>query len=101
MEPDHGQRAQSRGADDLLTLTQAAAFLDISKSTMYRLVDHGKVRSSKVGRQWRFRKEDLDKVPRAPDEVKNMDSLLALSAPTDPVLTQLWDNEKDAAYDQL
>ena len=88
MEPDHGQRAQSRGADDLLTLTQAAAFLDISKSTMYRLVDHGKVRSSKVGRQWRFRKEDLEAyldrspvaVVNAPEDELNAELALFASA---------------------
>jgi hypothetical protein len=29
------------------------------------------------------------------------DGLLALNAAADPVLVELWDNEKDAAYDQL
>ncbi len=28
-------------------------------------------------------------------------SLLALTARADPVLTELWDNEQDAAYDRL
>ncbi|MBM4460968.1 MAG: hypothetical protein FJ011_24930 [Chloroflexi bacterium] len=28
-------------------------------------------------------------------------SLLALTARADPVLAELWDNEKDAAYDRL
>jgi hypothetical protein len=27
--------------------------------------------------------------------------LLVLTAQTDPVLAELWDNEKDAAYDRL
>lgn len=60
MEPERDQNVRSNNAGDLRTLSQAAAFLDVSKSTMYRLLDQGKIRSSKVGRQWRFRKEDLD-----------------------------------------
>ena len=33
-------------------------------------------------------------------EQEEMDSLLILNAKTDPVLAELWDNEKDADYDQ-
>ena len=29
------------------------------------------------------------------------ENLLALTAPADPVLAELWDNYKDAAYDRL
>jgi hypothetical protein len=31
----------------------------------------------------------------------DQEGLLALNASVDPVLAELWDNEKDAAYDQL
>jgi len=34
-------------------------------------------------------------------ELAAQEGLVALSAQTDPVLAELWDNEKDAAYDQL
>jgi len=34
-------------------------------------------------------------------ELAEQESLLALTAQADPVLAELWDNEKDAAYDQL
>ncbi|MGH7555612.1 MAG: hypothetical protein ACREMQ_21640 [Longimicrobiales bacterium] len=37
-------------------------------------------------------KEDLGETP---------DDLLVLSERTDPVLAELWDNPKDAAYDEL
>ena len=30
-----------------------------------------------------------------------LDDVLALTAETDPVLLELWDNDKDAAYDRL
>ena len=34
-------------------------------------------------------------------ELAEQEGLLALTAQADPVLAALWDNEKDAAYDQL
>jgi predicted transcriptional regulator len=34
-------------------------------------------------------------------EMAEQEGLLALTAQADPVLAELWDNEKDAAYDQL
>lgn len=34
-------------------------------------------------------------------EFAEREGLLALTAQADPVLAELWDNEKDAAYDQL
>jgi predicted transcriptional regulator len=43
-------------------------------------------------------KEQLD---RDWAELAEQESLLALTAQADPVLAELWDNEKDAAYDRL
>ena len=34
-------------------------------------------------------------------ELAEEEGLLAMTAQTDPVLAELWDNEKDAAYDAL
>ena len=34
-------------------------------------------------------------------EARDREGLLALSSEADPVLAELWDNEKDATYDQL
>jgi excisionase family DNA binding protein len=44
---------------ELLSLEEAALFLCVSKSTMYRLLEQGKLRGMKAGKQWRFRKDDL------------------------------------------
>ncbi|MHB9129636.1 MAG: GspE/PulE family protein [Armatimonadota bacterium] len=44
---------------ELLSLEDAAEFLCVSKSTMYRLLDQRKLSGMKAGKQWRFRKEDL------------------------------------------
>ena len=55
-----------------MTLEEVARFLRLSNDTVYRLVNAGKRPASKVGDQWRFRKEDVDEwfeknknVPRA------------------------------------
>lgn len=34
-------------------------------------------------------------------EIIEQEGLLALSAQSDPVLAELWDNDKDAAYDSI
>lgn len=47
------------GSADLLTLEGAMHFLAISKPTIYRLLRDGKLQGTKVGGQWRFRREDL------------------------------------------
>ena len=85
------------------TVEEAAEYLCVSRRTVYKLTQEGRLPAFHIGqkRHRRFRIEDLDKVPRAPDTCKDMDTLLAISTATDPVLTELWDNEKDAAYDQL
>lgn len=46
--------------DRLMTLDDASEYLRIKKVTLYTLVRNGKIPASKVGRQWRFRKERLD-----------------------------------------
>jgi excisionase family DNA binding protein len=44
---------------DLLSMDDAAKFLGVSKPTLYRFLSSGELKGIKVGRQWRFRKEDL------------------------------------------
>jgi excisionase family DNA binding protein len=44
---------------DVLTADEAAEYLRVSRKTLYRLVSAGKVPGQKVGRSWRFRREDL------------------------------------------
>lgn len=44
---------------ELLSLEEASEFLCVSKSTMYRLLDQGKLPGMKAGKQWRFRRADL------------------------------------------
>jgi len=45
--------------DELLSMAEAMDYLGISRPTMYRLLERGEVKGSKVGSQWRFRQADL------------------------------------------
>ena len=47
--------------DSIMTIEEVAAYLKIPKSTVYILAQDGKIPCQKVGRQWRFRKNTIDK----------------------------------------
>jgi len=85
------------------TVEEAAEYLCVSRRTIYKLTKEGRLPAFRIGkeRHRRFRKEDLDKVPRPAEEIANVEALLKLSAKADPVLAEVWDNDKDAAYDRL
>jgi excisionase family DNA binding protein len=85
------------------TVEEAAEYLCVSRRTIYKLTKEGRLPAFRIGkeRHRRFRKEDIDKVPRPREEIANVEALLKLSAKADPVLAEVWDNEKDAAYDRV
>jgi len=85
------------------TVEEAAEYLCVSRRTIYKLTKEGRLPAFRIGkeRHRRFRKQDLDKVPRPGEEIADVEALLKLSAKADPVLAEVWDNEKDAAYDRL
>lgn len=45
--------------DQLLTLAQVASRLQVSMSTVYRLVDRGELKTIRIGRSYRVRPDDL------------------------------------------
>ena len=85
------------------TIEEAAEYLCVSRRTIYKLTREGRLPAFRISRERhrRFRKEDLDKVPRSAEEARNMGNMLALTARADPMLAELWDNDKDAAYDRI
>jgi excisionase family DNA binding protein len=85
------------------TVEEAAEYLCVSRRTIYKLTKEGRLAAFRIGRERhrRFRKQDLDKVPRPEEESANVEALLKLTANADPVLAEVWDNERDAAYDRL
>ena len=43
-----------------MTISDLAEYLQVSKSSLYKLVQQGKVPGQKVGKHWRFHKEVID-----------------------------------------
>ena len=81
---------------------EAAEYLRVSNRTIYKLTAEGRLPALCIGqeRHRRFHKEDLDKVPRSSGEIRTLGRLLKLTAKSDPVLAEIWGNEKDVAYDR-
>lgn len=46
--------------ETLLTLDELSEYLKVSKSSLYKLVQAGKVPGTKIGKHWRFRKSTID-----------------------------------------
>ena len=90
-------------AKEWFTVKEAAEYLCVSKRTIYKLTKEGRLPAYRLGRERhrRFRKQDLDKVPRTAEDDKNLENVLVLTARADPVLAEIWDNDKDAAYDRI
>lgn len=43
-----------------MTISDLAEYLQVSKSSLYKLVQTGRVPGQKVGKHWRFHKESVD-----------------------------------------
>ena len=44
-----------------LTIKELAKYLSVTERTIYNLLERGELPGFKVGANWRFRKEDIDK----------------------------------------
>jgi len=47
-------------ANEIMTVEQLAKYLNVGVTTIYKLANEGKIPGTKVGNQWRFRKETID-----------------------------------------
>ena len=45
---------------EIMSIDQLARYLDISRSTLYKFAQDGKLPGQKVGRRWRFLKDAID-----------------------------------------
>ena len=81
------------------TIDEAAEHLRISRRTVYQLLQEKQLTSYRLGRAGhrRFKLEDLNAAMQREDVAE----LPSMSAEADPVLAELWDNEKDAQYDTI
>ncbi len=46
--------------DSVMTIVELAKYLKISRSTLYKLAQEGKLPAQKVGRHWRFHRDAVD-----------------------------------------
>jgi excisionase family DNA binding protein len=46
---------------EIMLIGEAAAYLRISTSSLYKLAQKGRIPCQKVGRHWRFRRKAIDK----------------------------------------
>jgi excisionase family DNA binding protein len=47
--------------DEVLTVEEAAEYLRVSRSTIYRLLKSHQIPAFKIGSDWRFNREQIDK----------------------------------------
>jgi len=47
--------------NSVMTLEELALYLKVPKSTLYKLVQEGRVPGQKIGKQWRFGKASIDR----------------------------------------
>ena len=47
-------------ANEIMTVEQLAKYLNVGVTTIYKLANEGKIPGTKVGNQWRLRKEKID-----------------------------------------
>jgi excisionase family DNA binding protein len=50
--------------EELLTIDETAEYLRVSRSTVRRMIDDGRLEAVTIGRQWRIRKETLEELTR-------------------------------------
>ncbi len=73
---------------DLLTTGQVQDLLHVDRTTIYRMIEDGRLPAIRVGKQWRFPKDDLNRwlqtqgTPAAPDAARPARSAPAGSANT-------------------
>ncbi len=60
-EPPAASATGGKPVAEILTMDQAIALLQTTRPTFYRWLRAGKIKSMKVGRQWRFHREDIER----------------------------------------
>jgi excisionase family DNA binding protein len=79
-----GQGKRVVAADTgLLDMNQAIELLKTSRPSFYRWVRAGRIKGAKVGRQWRFTRQELDRF------LKGQDPVVAVTADIKPLLQTL------------
>lgn len=72
--------------DDLLTTKQLQELLKVDRTTVYRLLKSGRITGVKVGNQWRFSREEVNRLIPGATPVPAIHSP-TVTAPSDPGLS--------------
>lgn len=72
MEQENKQK--DIGSDPWLSLDEVAKHLKISKPTIFRWLEKGKIPAHKVGKQWRFKASEIDNWVLKGDAATNNDN---------------------------
>ena len=98
-EANHYLKVMRISPQEWFTIDEAAEHLRVSRRRIYKLVQEQQLTSHRIGKggHRRFRLEDLN----SSMQMEDVGELSVMSAEADPVLAELWDNEKDARYDTL
>lgn len=43
-----------------MTIEEVAQYLQLSRDTVYKFAQKGKIPASKIGKQWRFKRDEID-----------------------------------------
>jgi excisionase family DNA binding protein len=61
--------------DEILTVREVAEYLKLSRTTIWRWCNEGKLQAFKVGRGWRIHRSELERIthnPRSRDKEEEM-----------------------------
>ncbi|MHC4884780.1 MAG: ATPase, T2SS/T4P/T4SS family [Planctomycetota bacterium] len=81
--PQAEQAPPAAQDSDILTMEQAIELLKTTRPTFYRWLRSGKVKGMKVGRQWRFQREDIERF------MKGETPKIELTADIKPLIREL------------
>lgn len=82
------------------TLDEVAQLLRVSRAAVMRLIKSGKAPAIQIGRQWRVLGAALLNLGDARSESES-EHVHDWMGATNKALQEVWDNDEDAAYDQL
>ena len=66
---------------EIMTISEAAEYLRISISSLYKLAQGARIPCQKVGRHWRFRRQAIDRwlePPTLPHSLEGSDQIIHL-----------------------
>jgi excisionase family DNA binding protein len=85
-------------SETYFTLDEAASILKLHPQTLRRWIRQGRLFARRVGKQFRLRREDIERAVQPASA--NVEELSAFEQAALASLADVWDNEEDAIYDR-